>query len=109
MGPIEPSPPKITNLRVAGDTRVGCTVRAEGEYTGGTEGNSSYWWIRITPAGERVNITEPAEANDGVNPKLYVCSPDDVGSTLKVKCRPVRSDGDRGEVITSKASTVITR
>jgi hypothetical protein len=32
---------------------------------------------------------------------------EDIGCTLKVKCRPVRSDGHKGEIFTSMASTPI--
>lgn len=32
---------------------------------------------------------------------------DDVGCQLKVKCRPVRVDGVKGEIFTSKSSGII--
>ena len=38
-----------------------------------------------------------------LDPRIYVLTESDIGCELKVKCRPVRADGVRGEVFTSKA------
>ena len=42
------------------------------------------------------------------DPRVLVLGEDDVGCTLKVKCRPIRADGYKGEVFTSQPSAVIT-
>lgn len=41
---------------------------------------------------------------DTMDPRVYMLTESDIGCELKVKCRPVRSDGVRGEVFTSKAT-----
>lgn len=42
------------------------------------------------------------------DPRIYIITPDDIGCILKVKCRPIRSDGYAGEIFTSKPSPKIT-
>ena len=84
-------------------------------------------WMRIRD-GERQNMSEPvpltadqiaytpaivngevivdaATAKD--DPRAYVVTSEDENCTFKVKCRPVRSDGCRGELFTSKPSKKI--
>ena len=36
------------------------------------------------------------------DPRIYCIQPKDLGWTLKVKCRPIRSDNYRGDIVTSK-------
>ncbi len=38
------------------------------------------------------------------DPREYIVEQSDIGCEFKVKCTPVRSDGYRGEVFTSKSS-----
>ena len=41
------------------------------------------------------------------DPRRYSLGPDDVGCTFKVKCKPIREDGEVGELCTSKNSPKI--
>ena len=80
--------------------------------------------MRIYPDGRRLQLSEPVEFEipEDSSDELamvqavyehrkkrinYMITKDDVGCTLKVKCRPVRSDGLKGEIFTSKPSQVI--
>ena len=70
----------------------------------GTEGASEYWWIRIKE-GRREQVGEAASVvSGGRDPREYVVDIKDVGFEFKVKCIPIRSDGYKGEVFTSKSS-----
>ena len=80
----------------------GTRLRAEMKYIGGIEGPSEYWWIRIR-AGKREQIGEASAVSEDYDPRLYTVQESDVGCEFKVKCTPVRSDGYRGEVFTSKS------
>ena len=118
VGPVLPGPPRLLELDVAGDNlTVGKKAIARAHYIGGHEGMSEYWWMRIK-GGQREQITEPLtippkfvgkapNAADSTDPRVYEIKQADVGSVLKVKCRPVRSDGHKGEVFTSKQSSQI--
>lgn len=112
LGPVRPGPPRILDLRVeAASYHAGDEVRAQGRYIGGKEGLSEYWWFKIVQ-GRRVQLSEPLSVLNNepgnVDPRVYVLKEEDVGGELKVKCRPIRSDGHKGEIFTSKASAVIT-
>jgi hypothetical protein len=112
LGPVLPAPPRLLNLDITGDVfKVGESVFAQSEYTGGQEGASEYWWFQIKN-GKRVQLNEPTPYDPSmtssiVDPRVHVITDDDIGSVLKVKCRPVRIDGYKGEVFTSKASIEI--
>ena len=80
----------------------GTTLRAETKYIGGTEGASEYWWIRIR-AGKREQIGEAAPVRADHDPRVYIVQTSDIGCEFKVKCTPVRDDGYKGEVFTSKS------
>lgn len=126
LGPVLPGPPRMLDLRVDGKTEFWtgdqAVVRAEGQYIGGREGLSEYWWFKIMK-GKRIQLSEPLSVSSSVmtregdmkpgeeqlqDPRMYVLREEDVGCVLKVKCRPIRSDGHKGEIFTSKASGVIT-
>lgn len=120
MGPVLAGPPRLLDLSVVGDMTVGSTAIANIKYIGGRPGASEFWWIRIRD-GDREQISDArainiADANvsdlsSGLrsdDPRIYKIMPDDQGCILKVKCRPVRSDGHRGEIFTSKPSAIIT-
>lgn len=130
VGPILAGPPRLLEVSIIGDFTEGNPVVATPSYIGGIEGASEYWWLRINK-GKRENVSEPKEIdpNDGsyntiiraienkgtvdaswlkspgvaIDPRVHILTPDDIGCELKVKCRPIRSDGVRGEVFTSKA------
>lgn len=125
IGPVLPGPPRLLDLRIVGSCVKGGRVFAESKYIGGTEGPSEYWWFRIK-AGKRIQIGEPKVASDSVtlddiktslsgieengclcDPRVLQLSDEDVGCVLKVKCRPVRIDGYKGEVFTSRPSEVV--
>jgi hypothetical protein len=162
LGPITAAPPRLLDFSVGGALFVGGQASAEYTYSGGCEGVSEYWWIRITPEGKRVQLSEPetvasasvvvrgvkkldsADSGDAtpssssssslasssvetsgdastasntdasastnstnVTPRRYTIVEQDLGCTLKVKCRPIRIDGSKGEIFTSKSSRKI--
>lgn len=74
VGPILSGPPRILDFRIEGDVKVGGYARIEGQYIGGFEGKSEYWWIRITKDGKRLNINEPKAIQ---NPDASNLSKDD--------------------------------
>ena len=111
LGPVLPGPPRMLDLRVEGKHfQVGECVRAEGQYIGGKEGLSEYWWFKIMK-GKRIQLSEPLSVLNNepgnVDPRVYMLQEEDVGCVLKVKCRPIRSDGHEGEIFTSKPSAVV--
>lgn len=136
IGPILPGPPRLLDFVIAGDLYVGGYAKAEGRYIGGVEGPSEYWWLKVSADGKRSQITEPkaipwigAQAihNPDNDPRYYKLTPgkkvilfcltdllhcnfaDDIGCTLKSKCRPIRTDKVAGEIFTSKSSAVIAK
>lgn len=112
MGPVLAGPPRLLDLSIAGEMTVGSSAVAQIKYIGGTPGPSEFWWMRIRD-GDREQITDPRpiDAADAASPprsqddpRIYVIGAHDVACILKVKCRPVRIDGHRGEIFTSKPS-----
>ena len=99
VGPVEAGPPKIFNLRIEGDFVVGSVIVANGEYWGGKEGASEYWWVKIMSDGTRNNLhTHPcvvceSECSSEEDPRKLLLTKDDIGARFKVKCRPKRNDG----------------
>lgn len=130
IGPILPGPPRLLDLRITGKCVKGARVYAEPEYIGGTEGLSEYWWVRIK-AGKRIQIGDPRAVDGSLSlddirrsvteegergeedekcwndSRVLLLSDEDLDCVLKVKCRPVRVDGYKGEVFTSKASSTV--
>ena len=111
LGPVRPGPPRMIDLHVEGSNwHPGEKVHAVGQYIGGKEGLSEYWWFKIVK-GKRVQLSEPLSVLNNepgnVDPRVYTLKEEDIGGVLKVKCRPIRSDGHRGEIFTSKASAEI--
>jgi len=82
---------------------VGSKAIMSYKYIGGEEGKSEHWWIRVEEDGKRVQLSEPLCTCDSI---YHVVTADDIGSTLKAKCRPIRSDGTVGEIFTSKSSEI---
>lgn len=115
LGPVLPGPSRLLDLRVTGTLEAGKKAIASYKYVGGIEGCSEFWWLKIND-GKREQMSEPIAisnlsviSNDYADndPRVYVIKDEDVGSILKVKCIPVRSDGYRGEIFTSKPSSAI--
>lgn len=111
IGPVLAGPPRLLDLSITGEAKVGSTVKASIQYIGGKPGASEFWWMRIRN-GEREQISEPTplsspSSSSSSDPRLYTIQPTDAGCVLKVKCRPVRSDGHKGEIFTSKPSPLI--
>ncbi len=115
LGPVLPGPSRLLDLSVTGMLEVGKKAIASYKYVGGIEGCSEFWWLKINN-GKREQISDPipisnilVNSNDyGDNdPRVYVIKDEDIGCILKVKCIPVRSDGYRGEIFTSKPSSTI--
>jgi len=117
IGPVLPGPPRVLDFTIGGELRVGAYAKANITYIGGTEGRSEYWWMRITGDGKRTQITEaksipdPSSRDFGdpkVDSRFYLVKAEDLGCTLKAKCRPIRIDGAAGEIFTSKSSVAVT-
>eukprot|EP00736_Rhodelphis_marinus_P005780 Rmarinus@m.16264 len=89
---IEPSEPRASSLRIAGETVEGSVVSASVVYFGGREGASEYTWVR--PDG---TLTHE---------RTYRIGKEDVGHPLVLRFTPVRSDGRRGETVETKSSVV---
>ena len=141
LGPVLPAPPRFLSIKISGSFEPEKYLMAEYKYTGGLEGASEFWWMRIS-RGERQVLGEPTplkgehldcnsddlakkikivenkgdfsaeEVQDAKNflhgdPRVYKLSQGDVGCLFKVKCRPVRNDGYKGEIFTSKPSREI--
>ena len=75
------------------------------------EGATECWWLRIRD-GTRQTLSKPrpipiSGTTTAIDPRRHILSDADVGCTLKVKVRPVRSDFAQGEVATSKASGTV--
>lgn len=116
VGPCEAGPPKVREIVVTGEMKVGSPLRAAATYFGGRQGATEFWWMRITPEGTRVEITEPrapAEPDSDVtdadlgDPRVYVPVADDVNCSLKAMCIAVRGDGTRGQKESSKPTPKI--
>jgi hypothetical protein len=119
LGPVLPGPPRLLDLTIEGnDFSPNHYVYAQSEYIGGTEGPSEFWWFQIkdgkrSQLGEPIAVShldiasDPSLWDTSKDPRVYLIKESDVGSVLKVKCRPVRVDGYKGEVFTSKASVNI--
>lgn len=107
LGPVLPGPPRLVEFIITGDCKIGSVAVAEAKYIGGSEGASEFWWIRVTKDGKRDQITKPKAINSGSDPRRYVITNDDIGCTLKAKCKPIRSDKAEGEIFTSKSSARI--
>ena len=123
MGPVEPSLPKMWDLRVeaedqdlGGVLRCGSFAVVRGMYTGGQQGSTEFSWLRVRVDGTRERLTQPRAVPEEVlsgaaggvdDPRRLLLTPDDVGCTLKAKCRPMRADGTKGELATSKPSSVV--
>lgn len=139
LGPVLPAPPRFISFTIQGDLVPGKFLMADSDYTGGLQGASEFWWMRISK-GERKILGEPVPltgahmdcSRDALRDKITIvenkkegCSPEeiqhasefldydprvykltqnDVGCIFKVKCRPTRSDGYKGEIFTSKPS-----
>lgn len=61
VGPVLPGPPRLLEITITGLLQVDSTVMAVVDYIGGTEGLSEYWWIKVTPDGKRIQLSEPSE------------------------------------------------
>lgn len=117
VGPAEAAPPKVREVNVVGEAKVGATLRAEATYFGGVEGASEYWWVCVEPDGTRTDLTEPrrfkagdagAGAGAGADdPRAYTLTAADVGRRIKAKVVPVREDGAKGYDATSKPTQAV--
>ena len=115
LGPVLAGPPRLLDLSIVGDMTVGSVATAQIKYIGGCPGESEFWWMRIRD-GDREQISDPQPINaadatsapqSNNDPRVYVIVENDANCILKVKCRPVRIDGHKGEIFTSKPSAPI--
>ena len=100
VGPIEAANCRIDNLIISSKEEgvgVGKVVKAVYDYYGGHEGASTFSWIRITPQGQREEITNTSPRDPkqpGIRgPESYTLTERDMGCRLKVHVRVLRDDG----------------
>ena len=116
-GPVEPAPPRVSELRIEGEFREDKMIRAVYQYFGGLEGETEVWWMRVKN-GVREDVTKPrpvpstatrrsSRISDEEDPRNYCIKAADVGCILKVKVQAMRSDGYDGDVTTSKPTPKI--
>lgn len=87
---IRPGLPTLVTLNLNGEFTEGGTISITKQYFGGTEGESLIRWYRQ-------NGSEPdLSLHHNNNKDSYECCIEDVGSTIKVECIPVRQDGLQG-------------
>ena len=122
LGPVLPGPPRLMTITVEA---INGLLLPKIDYVGGKEGASEFWWMRILN-GERETLSDPIALTEQQqkssiadllknpkspetfgDPRVYILKESDKGCVFKLKCRPVRSDGYRGEVFTSKPSAKI--
>lgn len=118
VGPVLPGPPRCLDFHISGSMVVGQYARADYRYIGGSEGRSEVWWMRISPDGKRTQVSDPQKIPESGSSRgkkekddarYYLITAEDVGCTLKAKCRPTRTDNAQGEIFTSKGSEVIAK
>ncbi len=113
QSPVEPAPPRIREVWVEGEARVGETLHARAVYYGGVAAACLYSWIRVDADGNRTEsdpcpydplapIPPPDTPAAAADPRGRRVGPEDVGCAFKVTVEPVRSDGARGAPSTSK-------
>ena len=98
VGPIEPAPPRIDDLRITGVRTVGSELKAQYIYYGGIEGSSRYIWIRVNKDGSRQELKAT---------KSYTVLAEDLGCKLRVKVTPVRSCGMEGKPTASASIKIV--
>lgn len=76
-----PAPPKVTNLKIIGDTREGNKVTVTGTVTGGTEASSRVQWFKSTYSTlegenglEALSTSKIAKVGCGICIHIYSCS-----------------------------------
>jgi hypothetical protein len=122
MGPLLAGPHGFSTWPSAAASSSGLRAVAEADCIGGKLGAPDFWWLRIRQ-GEREQLSEPRPFRPETPPPSTLLSharttPASTASGLKtlglraqlkvkVKCRPVRYDGRKGEVFTSKPSKVV--
>ena len=116
---IEPAPPRIREIWIEGEAKVGSTLQARTVYYGGLPGPCEYSWIRVDNDGNRTE-TEPKISDPFapyplphtpaalLDPRCYLITEKDIGCCFKIQCDPVRTDGIRGAPTTSKPTPDIT-
>jgi len=120
VGPIEAAPPKAREIWVEGECRVGCTLRGHAYYFGGFEGASRVSWVAIGESGDVVELRppthsplphsdagEPAAGAGADDPRSLLLTPALVGSMLKYRVQPIRSDGNEGHTESSRPTAEV--
>eukprot|EP00943_MAST-04B_sp_MAST-4B-sp1_P000694 g694.t1 len=97
VGPIEPAPPRVDDLKIVGSLSINSTLKAQYIYYGGMEGASRFVWIRVNKDGSREELVES---------KTYKVVQADIGCKIRVKITPVRECGMEGKP-TASASVKI--
>ncbi|KAJ4980259.1 hypothetical protein NE237_031096 [Protea cynaroides] len=102
---VKKAPPKVTNLKIIGDTREGNKVTVTATVTGGTEGSSRVQWFRTS--------SSKLEGEDGLEAvstskiaKAFRIPLGAVGYYIVAKFTPMTPDGESGDpayVISGKA------
>ena len=109
----------IDGVKIVGDAVVGSVLVAVSDYWGGSQGASTFKWIRVKdghrqsegPFAIDPNFRfDPESTQAGLasgDPRFRAITEVDLGATFKVTCTPVRSDGTVGEPKTSARSQAI--
>jgi hypothetical protein len=118
VGPVIPGPASIDSIAVEFSPGVDNCCVCKVDYWGGVEGDSTYRWIAVRSDGSRETLVEESvcsasqfgSLNPSVpsrdDPRFYFLKESDMGSKIKVSYRPIREDGWRGELKTSRAMHV---
>lgn len=96
--PVAPALPMVRNVSVR-EVSTGMFV-GEGEYYGGSEGDSRLCWYRQTTGGLRTLIVDATS-------KTYVVDDEDYTCSVVFGYTPIRNDGVSGELVMSDPSPLI--
>lgn len=97
-GSVAPALPSVRNVTI---NRIGTQkLLGQGEYLGGSEGNSKLSWFRESEDGTLTLI-------QGASSETYTIVEEDYTHTLVFGYTPVREDGTVGEKVLSEKSAVI--
>nr|CBY84490.1 AIR9 protein [Trypanosoma brucei brucei] len=90
-GPVAAGPPECESIKIIGNLIQESDLEVEVVYSGGTEGESYYQWLRKDDNSEEYFPIE------GENSTRYVPTLEDVGKCLAVEYTPVNKLGEEGK------------
>jgi hypothetical protein len=111
IGPVEAAPPRAREVWISGEARVGAHLHAGLWYFGGEAGNCSFYWTRVTPDGDRLEIEGRHAEDDSADltrVRRVLVGLEDVDSKFKLTVEPSRSDGMVAERTSARPSKTVT-